>query len=71
MITGVALVLGGEVALFRSPPLLILLAMFLAVNAIYFPLIEEPALSRRFGKDYDVYRAHVPRWLPRLRPWQP
>lgn len=32
---------------------------------------EEPALRRKFGADYEEYCRHVPRWLPRLRPWQP
>jgi protein-S-isoprenylcysteine O-methyltransferase Ste14 len=30
---------------------------------------EEPALVRRFGADYQVYRRAVPAWLPRLHPW--
>ena len=46
-------------------------AEFLAVNAVYMPLFEEPGLQRRFGKDYEAYAANVPRWLPRLRPWEP
>jgi protein-S-isoprenylcysteine O-methyltransferase Ste14 len=29
---------------------------------------EEPALRRQF-ENYETYRAHVPRWLPRVRPW--
>jgi protein-S-isoprenylcysteine O-methyltransferase Ste14 len=32
---------------------------------------EEPTLRLQFGRSYDAYRAHVPRWLPRLRPWVP
>ncbi len=31
---------------------------------------EEPKLRATFGAEYDVFCAHVPRWLPRLRPWQ-
>jgi protein-S-isoprenylcysteine O-methyltransferase Ste14 len=69
MISGVACILGGEAALFSSWPLLVLLGTLLAVNTIYFPLVEEPGLRRRFGEEYDLYRANVPRWLPRLRPW--
>ena len=30
---------------------------------------EEPALTRRFGAEYDQYRRAVPGWWPRLRPW--
>ena len=31
---------------------------------------EEPKLRATFGTEYDAFSAHVPRWLPRLRPWQ-
>lgn len=31
-------------------------------------LYEEPALSRRFGAEYDDYRRAVRRWWPSLRP---
>jgi protein-S-isoprenylcysteine O-methyltransferase Ste14 len=71
MITGVLFVLLGEAALFGSVPLLIWAAAFFAVNAVYMPLVEEPGLRRRFGEGYDAYRAAVPRWIPRLRPWDP
>jgi protein-S-isoprenylcysteine O-methyltransferase Ste14 len=70
MITGVALIVAGEAVFFRSLGIAILLAVFLTINAISFPLVEEPGLSRRFGPDYDEYRAHVPRWVPRARPWR-
>jgi protein-S-isoprenylcysteine O-methyltransferase Ste14 len=66
MITGVGLVLAGEAVLLGSPPLLLWLAAFVAANAIYLPLVEEPGLSRRFGPDYEAYKQAVPRWLPRL-----
>jgi protein-S-isoprenylcysteine O-methyltransferase Ste14 len=71
MISGVLFVLLGEAAVLGSPALLIWAAAFLAVNAVYMPLFEEPGLQRRFGKDYETYAANVPRWLPRLRPWDP
>ena len=71
MISGVLFVLLGEAALFGSSALLAWAAVFLAVNAAYFPLVEEPGLRRRFGADYAEYAEHVPRWLPQLRPWQP
>jgi protein-S-isoprenylcysteine O-methyltransferase Ste14 len=67
MITGVATILAGEALFFRSWGIAIALAAFLAVNAIYFPLVEEPGLRRRFGTEYDEYSARVPRWLPRVR----
>jgi protein-S-isoprenylcysteine O-methyltransferase Ste14 len=71
MITGVAFVLAGEALVFQSTPIAVALALFVAVNAVYLPLVEEPRLIARFGSDYERYRQHVPRWLPRLRGWDP
>jgi protein-S-isoprenylcysteine O-methyltransferase Ste14 len=70
MISGVALVLAGEALLLGSASIGVWLAAFVGVNAVYLPLVEEPALRRRFGRDYDRFTANVPRWLPRLRPWE-
>jgi protein-S-isoprenylcysteine O-methyltransferase Ste14 len=71
MISGVFFVLAGEAALLGSSGLVLWLAGVVAVNAVYIPLVEEPGLRRRFGEPYDGYRANVPRWLPRIRPWRP
>ena len=71
MISGVATVLAGETLLFERTGLAIWLAVFVAVNAVYLPLVEEPQLVRRFGADYERYMRHVRRWVPRLRPWDP
>jgi protein-S-isoprenylcysteine O-methyltransferase Ste14 len=65
MISGVLAVLLGEAALFGSVAVLIWAAVVFAVNAVYFVLVEEPGLRRRFGADYEAYAARVPRWLPR------
>jgi protein-S-isoprenylcysteine O-methyltransferase Ste14 len=67
MITGVGTILAGEAVFFRSWGIAIELAVFAVVNAIYFPLVEEPGLQERFGAEYEEYRARVPRWLPRVR----
>ena len=32
---------------------------------------EEPSLEELFGKEYEAYRAAVPRWIPRMTPWRP
>jgi protein-S-isoprenylcysteine O-methyltransferase Ste14 len=66
MISGVALALAGLTLIARSTGIAIELAIFVAVNAVYLPLVEEPALVRRFGDDYVRYMERVPRWLPRL-----
>jgi protein-S-isoprenylcysteine O-methyltransferase Ste14 len=69
MISGVLFILLGEAALFGSLALLLWFGLALAVNAVYMPVFEEPGLERRFGEEYERYRAHVPRWIPRVRPW--
>ena len=65
MISGVIAVLLGEAALFGSLALLAWAVVVFAINAVYFPLVEEPDLRRRFGAAYDEYAARTPRWLPR------
>ena len=70
MIIGVILMLGAESLALASWPLATWLAIFAIVNAIYFPLSEEKGLERRFGESYLGYKANVPRWIPRLRPWE-
>lgn len=31
---------------------------------------EEPTLRESYGAEYEVFRAHVPRWIPRFRAWR-
>jgi protein-S-isoprenylcysteine O-methyltransferase Ste14 len=71
MISGVLLLLLGEAAVLGSLSVLIWFGSVFVVNALYLPLVEEAALRRRFGSDYERYRVSVPRWLPRPRAWDP
>lgn len=71
MLTGVILFQFSEAALFSSWPLAVWAFLFALGNAIYFPLVEEKGLEKRFGDDYLEYKKNVPRWIPRLRPWSP
>ena len=71
MISGVLLVLLGEALVLRSRSHFLWACTFFAINAVYIPLLEEPDLEDRFGESYREYRRHVPRLLPRLRPWDP
>lgn len=71
MITGALLILLAEALLFRSWPLAIWMGVFFVGNTIYFRFIEEKGLEKRFGDDYRNYKARVPRWIPRLGPWNP
>ncbi len=69
MITGVLLILAGEAVFFGSWPLVGWLLVFFLIHLLYLLRVEEPGLERRYGEDYQTYRAHVPRWIPRPRPW--
>jgi protein-S-isoprenylcysteine O-methyltransferase Ste14 len=70
MISGVLFVLLGESLLTASVPLLRWCLLFAVINAIYIPLLEEPMLVNRFGNEYSTYKRHVPRWIPRWKPWE-
>ena len=69
MITSVLLMLGAESLFFGSWHLAGWMVVFLLGNAVYFPLVEERALERRFGDAYRLYKANVPRWIPSWRSW--
>ncbi len=71
MILSVITVEVGEAIAFLSPIMAFLAALFFAINTIYFIYSEEPGLEKRFGVEYLEYKKNVPRWLPRLKPWQP
>jgi protein-S-isoprenylcysteine O-methyltransferase Ste14 len=70
MISGVLAVLFGEAAFFGSFSLFLWFLLFLGLNLIYIPFWEEPDLERRLGPEYVAYRQNVPRWVPRLTPWE-
>src|SRR5882762_8775098 len=65
----VALIL-GQAALFGDQRLLAYgVLVWLAFHAFVVGY-EEPVLVRRFGTEYEDFRANVPRWIPRLTPWR-
>ena len=59
----------GQGLLLGQATLLIYAVMFAAAVAAFVHGYEEPTLAGRFGEQYEVYRREVPRWRPRLRPW--
>lgn len=71
MISGVIFVLWGTALLLRSWPHAVWAGIFLFINAVYIPLLEEPQLEERFGDEYARYKIHVRRFIPRFRPWTP
>lgn len=50
---------------------LILVPCILAISLTEKVVRQEPQLVAAFGADYERYRANVPLFLPRLRPWRP
>jgi protein-S-isoprenylcysteine O-methyltransferase Ste14 len=71
MISGVAFILFAEACVLLSRPHATWAMLFVAINVIYIPLLEEPQLEARFGESYRDYCRNVPRLLPRRRPWRP
>lgn len=69
MITSVLLVLGSESLLLGSWHLAGWMLVFFLGAALVFPWVEEPKLERRFGDEYRLYKANVPRWIPKWYPW--
>jgi len=69
MISGVALMLIGMAVFLGSWIMGVWASVFVLFNSVYFVLLEEPGLERRFGEAYRIYKANVPRWIPRKRPW--
>ena len=69
MYVAVTAVIAGQALLLGRAALAWYALLFWAVTAAFVRLHEEPALTRRYGQQYREYRANVPGWLPRLRPW--
>jgi protein-S-isoprenylcysteine O-methyltransferase Ste14 len=59
----------GIAALIGDPRAFLLAAIAFLVLYLAIVPAEEEFLGRRFGTAYARYRAEVPRFLPRLRPW--
>ena len=50
MIAGVLLVIAGEALILRSPAHGAWVGLFFLINAVYFPLLEEPQLESRLAR---------------------
>jgi protein-S-isoprenylcysteine O-methyltransferase Ste14 len=71
MISGVVAILLGEAALASSVWLLGWAVFFFVMLTTSIQVWEEPHLTKRFGEEYVTYRRNVPRWIPRITPWDP
>jgi protein-S-isoprenylcysteine O-methyltransferase Ste14 len=59
MYVGIQLVLTGESAAFRSLRILIYAAIVFVFFSLFVILYEEPALTRKFGAEYEQYKRSV------------
>jgi protein-S-isoprenylcysteine O-methyltransferase Ste14 len=71
MYLAVGAIIVGQALISGSVALVVYAAVFFAVVDAFVRWHEEPALARRYGGEYDAYRADVRRWRPRVRPRSP
>ena len=62
MYVGAAAVILGAGLVLSSPSIVLLSFAFLLVMHLFVVLLEEPALTDRFGDAYEEYRSSVHRW---------
>jgi len=70
MYVAVLLVIVGQAVLFADGRLIVYGALFWAACHAFVIAYEEPTLARKFGAQYEAYRTHVPRWMPRFTGWR-
>lgn len=70
MYVAVVALVAGQGLLFGSLPVLLYALLVWLLFAAFVLGYEEPTLRRRYGAEYAAFCAGVPRWLPRLRPWE-
>ena len=70
MYVAVLALIVGQGLLFGSIRVLEYGAAVWVAFCMFVLLYEEPVLRRTFGAEYEEFSAHVPRWIPRVRPWR-
>ena len=70
MYVAVVSVVVGQALLFGDLRLLAYAILVWLAFHLFVLAYEEPKLRATFGAEYETFCAHVPRWLPRLRPWR-
>ena len=66
---GVFSIMMGEGLILRSISILGFVTFAIILHLFYIPNSEERGLEIRFGEEYLEYKENVPRWIPRLTPW--
>lgn len=70
MYVGILIALAGEAVFFERRAMVAYLVLVWVVVHLFVCFYEEPTLARRYGDEYLRFKQNVPRWLPRLTPWQ-
>ena len=70
MYVAVASTIFGQALIFGNITLLAYGAFVCLCFHLFVIAYEEPSLRTRFGAQYAEFCAAVPRWIPRLSPWQ-
>jgi protein-S-isoprenylcysteine O-methyltransferase Ste14 len=65
----VAIIL-GQAVLMGDWRLIVYGALLWLAFHVFVVAYEEPTLERTFGREYEAFRAAVPRWIPRMTPWR-
>ncbi len=71
MYIGVLLIIFGQAMLFASAALIAYGVAVWFTFLLFVLYYEEVQLKRAYPDIYPAYTEHVPRWIPRLRPWRP
>jgi protein-S-isoprenylcysteine O-methyltransferase Ste14 len=71
MYVAALLVLAGEALFFESETLGFYAGILALAYHLFVVLYEEPRLRDLFSEEYENYRRAVPRWIPRLHPYDP
>ena len=59
----------GQALIFGNVRLLEYSGLVWLLFHVFVLVYEEPTLKARFGGEYEVFCAEVPRWIPRFPPW--
>jgi protein-S-isoprenylcysteine O-methyltransferase Ste14 len=65
----VAIIL-GQAVLMGDWRLIVYGALLWLFFHVWVVAYEEPTLEQTFGREYEAFRAAVPRWIPRMTPWR-
>ena len=59
----------GQALIFGNVSLLLYGGLVWLFFHLFVLVYEEPTLRASFGSEYEVFCKEVPRWIPRLTPW--